>query len=224
MRDQERDPGQEPKDGGEVDKVAKDRLGIVCDVHESGAAEESGNGQGRNGYTALVRPAEDLGSVTLLGKSVNRAGCNVQIRVGSTKGEEQDARIQNPGQMLDAGKFDGKHKRRGGGTGPGTVGEGKIRRVVGNEHAQEKDGQAVEEQDAVEGELDRTGDGLAGVLCLADGDTNQLRTEIGEDGVDQRSPEAEEFALVTGAIGGFKGSGVLVVLEASRWAWTGTHG
>lgn len=37
---QERDPGQESEDGGQVDKVAEDSLGVVCNVHKSSAAEE----------------------------------------------------------------------------------------------------------------------------------------------------------------------------------------
>lgn len=79
MRDEQRDPGQETEDGGEVDKVAKDNRGCRCGVHESSAAEERRDGQSWYGATALVSPLEDLWGVTLLSKTIDGTRGNVQI-------------------------------------------------------------------------------------------------------------------------------------------------
>jgi hypothetical protein len=46
--------------------------------------------------------------------------------------------------------------------------------VVRNEHAQEEHAEAVEEQDPVEGELDRARDSLTRVLRLANRYTNEF--------------------------------------------------
>jgi hypothetical protein len=40
VRDEERNPGKETKNGGQVHKVAKDNFSVVSGVHESGAAKE----------------------------------------------------------------------------------------------------------------------------------------------------------------------------------------
>jgi hypothetical protein len=66
----------------------------------------------------------------------------------------------------------------GGGSGRalGLGGEGQILGVVGDQHADEKNTEDVEDDDSPEGKLDGLGDGLAGVLGLSDGNTNQLGT------------------------------------------------
>lgn len=45
---------------------------------------------------------------------------------------------------------------------------------MGDEHAKEKDAEAVEKEDPVEGELDGTGDGLARVLCFSNCYTDEF--------------------------------------------------
>lgn len=56
---------------------------------------------------------------------------------------------------------------------------------------------------------------LAGVLCLANGHTNELGTEVGEDSVDQRAPETIEFASIAGSNVWPERARILVVLETS---------
>lgn len=222
VRYQKRDPGQETKNGGKVDKVAENNLGVICGVHEGGAAEQGRDTQSWNGHTSLVSPAEDLGSVALLGETVKGTGSNVQIRVGGTEGEEEDTGVQDGREVLDAGDLDGDNKRRGGRTSGCAVSEGELLGVVGDKHAEEEDGQAVEEQDPVEGELDGAGNGLARVLRLTDGHTNQLGTKVGEDGVDQGAPKTVEFASAAFSVGRLKCTRVLVVLETGSRARTST--
>ena len=194
MRNQQRDPRQESEDGGQIDKVAKHRLCVICSIHKSSAAEECGDGQSGNRYTTLVGPLEDLGGMALDGQSVDGTGGNVQVRVGSAEGEEQNGGIDNGGKVRNLGELDGNDKGRGRSTGGGLVSECQVRGVVGNKHSQEEDGKAVEEQDPVEGKLDGARDSLAWVLGLANSDSDELSSKVGKNGVDQRAPETVEFA------------------------------
>ena len=176
MGNEQRDPGQQTEDGGKVDKVPENGLGVVRGVHEGGAAEERRDRKSRNGDTALVGPPEDLGSVTLLGQTVDCTGSNVQIGVRGTKGEDQDTGVENIGESLDACKLDGDDEGRGRRTSPSLGRKRKLLRVLGDKHTQEEDREAIEEQDSVEGKLDSTGNSLAGVLRFADSDTDKLST------------------------------------------------
>ncbi len=96
--------------------------------------------------------------------------------------------------MLDSSNLDRHDEGRGGRTCTSTDGKCKLLGVVGNNHAQEEDGKAVEEQDPVEGELDSARDCLAWVLRLADSYSNQLSTKVGKNGIDQGSPKAVELS------------------------------
>jgi hypothetical protein len=205
-------------------KVAENDRGVVGCIHKGSAAEERGEGQSRDRHTALVGPLEDPRRMAFLSKTEQRTGGDVQIRVGSAEGEEENAGVENVGQCLDASKPDGDNKGRSRCLGTGLVdSECKFGGVVGNEHAQEENGEAVEEEDSVEGELDGARNRLAGVLCLSDSDTDQFRTEIGEDSVDEGAPETVEFACRAGAFVRLERSRVLVVLESSRVAGTGAN-
>lgn len=126
--------------------------------------------------------------------------------------------------MGDLGKLDGDDEWRGGSTGCGLVGKGQVFGVVRYDHPQEENGQAVEEENSVEGKLDGARDGLARVLGLSDGDTDELSTQIGKNRVDQRAPESVEFACIARGYIRLESTGIVVVLEASRWARSGSNG
>jgi hypothetical protein len=216
VRNEQRDPGQQTEDGGEVDKVSENGLGVVGGVHEGGAAKQRRDRESRNRDTALVGPPEDLGSVTLLGQAVDCTGSDVQIGIGGTEGEDQDTGVEDIGESLDACKLDGDDEGRGRRTSPSLGRKRKLWRVVGDKHAQEEDREAVKEQDSVEGKLDRTGNSLAGVLRLADSDTDKLSTQVGKDGVDQRAPETVKPASVTLGNVFLESAGFRVVLEGQK--------
>lgn len=116
--------------------------------------------------------------------------------------------------MGDFGVLDSDHEGRSGSVGTGADRPCKLLVVIWNQHAEEEDAEAVEEQDPVEGELDRARDGLARVLSLADSDTDKLSAEIGEDGIDERAPKSEEHASASCPFIFPESSGVAVVLEA----------
>ena len=223
MRNEQRDPGQQTEDGGEVDKVSENGLGVVGGVHKGGAAEQRRDRESGNGDTALVGPPEDLGSVTLLGQAVDCTGSDVQIGIGGTEGEDQDTGVEDIGESLDACKLDGDDEGRGRSTSPSLRRKRKLWRVVRDKHAQEEDREAVEEQDSVEGKLDSTGNSLAGVLRLADSDTDKLSTQVGKDGVDQRAPETVKPASVTLGNVWLECAGFRVVLESSCIAGSTTN-
>jgi hypothetical protein len=224
MRYQKRNPGQESKDGGQIDKVAKDGFGVVCHIHEGSAAEQCRNSQRRDRNSSLVGPKEDLRGVTLDGESIDGTGGNVQIRVGSTECEEQDAGVDDGRKVGNLGNLDGNNKGRGRSTSGGLVGKGKLLGVVRYNHAQEENGQTVEEENPVKGELDGAWNSLARILCFTNSDTDKLSTEVGEDGIDQGAPEAIKFALTSGSNVWFEGTRIVVVLEASCRARTGADG
>ena len=215
MRHQKRNPRQQSENGGEVDEVTENYLSIICGVHESSAAEKSGDGQSRYRHTTLISPEKDLRGMAFDSKTVDRTGSNVKIRVGSAEGEEQDAGVDDSGEDRNIRKLDGDDERRSGSTGSSLVCERQLLGIVGNNHAQEEDRQAVEEQDPVEGKLNGARDGLARVLGFSNGNTDKFSTEVGEDGVDQGTPESVEFTSRATSDEWLERTGVIVVLEAS---------
>ncbi|GKT46287.1 uncharacterized protein ColSpa_06468 [Colletotrichum spaethianum] len=194
--DKDRDPGQQTEDGSQVDEVAEDSLGVVGDVHEGQQREEGREAESVDRDATLVGALEDGGGRAIRRQSVEGTAGDVQIRVGRGEDEDADAGVDDVGDDLDTCKLGSDDERRSGGTGLGLVGESEVRGVVGNQHADEKNTQAVEEQDTVEGQLDRTGDGLAGVLGFGDSDTDKLSAQVGEGGVDHARPETEETARI----------------------------
>ncbi|KAI6764611.1 hypothetical protein HG531_012498 [Fusarium graminearum] len=165
------DPGQETEDGGQVDKVAKDLCGVVGDVHEGEQTERSRHAEGVDGNTVL-------------------------IRVGGGKDKDADTGVDDVGDDADACDGTSNDKGRGRSTGLGRGGKGKLLGVVWDDHADEEDGETVEEEDSVKCELDGAGDGLARVLGLGDCDTDEFGSEVGKGSVDHAGPEAEESSSV----------------------------
>lgn len=93
---------------------------------------------------------------------------------------------------VDVCQFDSDNKGRRGSAGRGLVGEGKLRVVERHDHADEEDADDVENDDSVEGKLDRTRDGLPGILGFSDSHTNQLSSQEGKGRRDQRGVEIGE--------------------------------
>lgn len=69
----------------------------------------------------------------------------------------------------------------------------KVWVVVGNEKANEENGQDEEEDDTVEGLLDGCRDSLARVASFTSGNTNKLSSLVGETGLNQNGPETNEL-------------------------------
>ena len=103
---------------------------------------------------------------------------------------------------LDASKLSGNDERRGSSRGVGLrVGESELLGVVGDDHADEEDAEAVEEENSVEGELDGLGDRTTRVLGLASSHTNEFGSEVSESSVDHDGPETKESLHIRGGRG-----------------------
>lgn len=115
--------------------------------------------------------------------------------------------------MRDAAELDGDDEGTRGGAGGRLGSVHEFLGVVGDEHAEEEDGEDVEEDDTVECQLNCAGDSLSRVLGLADSHTDELGAEIGEGCADEGRPETEEAASVAGVHVGSEGAGALPVAE-----------
>lgn len=217
VRNQNRDPGKDTKDGDEVDEVGEDDLGGGRNVEVSEEAESGGETQSVDWDTTAISTGEDSWSVTLNSKTVESTGGNVEIGVGGGEDENQDTGVENTWKGLDAGSLDGDDEW--GSSSRSTLGSGgdgglEIWVVVWQDHSEEEDQDDVEEEDTVEGKANGLWNDLAWILSLTDGDTDQLNTEVGEDGSGQSSPESEEATSRSGGDVLLERSWVLPVAEA----------
>lgn len=211
---EDRDPGHETEDGGEVDKVTENLGRVVGNVHVGQETERSRHGKGVDGNTVLVSLLEDSRGRTVGSKTVEGTASNVQVRVGGGEDEDADTSVDDVREDLDTGDIGSDDEWRGRSTGLGLGGKGKLPRVVGDDHSDEEDGETVEEEDSVEGELDGAGHGLAGVLSLSDRYTDELSSKVGKCSVDHAGPETEESSSV--ASHDIRLEGAVSVSEAQR--------
>src|SRR5690606_31559008 len=96
---------------------------------------------------------------------------NIEIGVAGGEDKDKDTSVENPGKIFNSRELDGDDEWRGSSRIGSRRGEGKLLRVVWHQHTEEKDREAVEEEDTVEGEFDGAWNGLTWVLGFADGDT-----------------------------------------------------
>ena len=104
------------------------------------------------------------------------AGISGAVSPSKVCGGEDEGYVQKAGKGADAALDDGDYKRGSGRPGRLLGGEGQALGIVGDEHADEEDGQDVEDDDAPEGQLDGLGDNFSRILCFTDGHTHKLCT------------------------------------------------
>lgn len=97
VRHQDGDPGQDAEDGDQVDEIIEYFLRIICNVEEGDQGDESRETKSIDGHPAAVGAGEDGERVTLLGKTVQCTGGNVEIAVGGGEDEKQDTGVDEPG-------------------------------------------------------------------------------------------------------------------------------
>lgn len=217
--DEDGDPGHQTKDGGEVDEVAEDLLGIVGYVHESQTSEQSREHQGRVWDTTAVGSSEDGRRRLVGGEAVEGTAGNVEIRVGGGEDENENTGVDETGEGLDTGERGSDDKGTGGSGGSvgggALVGKSELLGIIGNNHSDQEDTEAVENENTVECQLDGLGDRATRVLGFTGSDTNELSSQVGESGIDHNRPESHELASCTGyAKGCVEGSWVVPVAEA----------
>lgn len=97
VRHQNGNPGQDAEDGDQVDEIVKHLLRIIRNVQKGYKRNEGRETKGIYGNPAAVGACEDGMRITLLGKTVEGAGGNVEIAVGSGEDEEQNTGVDKPG-------------------------------------------------------------------------------------------------------------------------------
>lgn len=222
--DKDGDPGKDTEDGDHVDKVAKYNLGVGGDVHVGEETEKRRSSKSVDWDTTLIGSGEDSWGLSFLCEAEDGTGGNIEIRVASGEDEDENTGVENSWKVLDSGELDGDDEWRGGSRVGSSVGKGEILGIVWYEHAEEEDGENVEEEDTVEGELDGAWDGLAWVLSLSNSDTDQFSTEVGKGGSDHSGPDGNEATSMAFLEIWLDWSWVLPVLE-SLWfgiIWSST--
>lgn len=123
------------------------------------------------------------------------------------------------------------HKWRCSSRALGLGSESQVLGVIRNQHANEENTENVEHDDSPEGELDGLGNGLSGVLGLANGHTNKFSTynelaqvidarmnaltEEGKGGLHHGRPERKELAEVSLDIFVIEGTRAFPIPETS---------
>lgn len=160
---------------------------------------------------------ERISGLALIGVACGRGDTdsNVKIRVCRTEDEEQNASVQDARQDVDTRDPDRCDK--GGRSGRRFGAGSSLQRiaVVWNAHAEQNDAGDVEDADTPERELDGAWDVATRVLCFADSHTDQLRSEVRENGGDHALPHRCEASQGSGSHVFSEGSRVVPVAEAT---------
>ena len=156
---------------------------------EGGAKDES-----RVGNTQAVDLLENDWSFSFNGKTVESTRADVQVGVGSAQDEDEDGTIDNVVEDFDTDQSGSNDE--GGGSSPGLLGICDKEGGVGSRDDETNDENTtnIEDQDTPKGSPDGDGDVFPGILSLADGDTNELGSHVGEESVDESRPETKEYS------------------------------
>lgn len=213
VADQDGDPVQRAEDGDQRDEVAKHGARVLVDVHEAQRDEERRERHRGHGHAARVGLVEDARRLPLGGQRPDGPRGEVDVRVGRRDGEDEQEGVDDAVELADAGDLGGDDKGRRGAARAGRADEARV--VVGHRHAQADDAGDVEEADAQQRLAHGARHVLARVGRLAKGDADELRAEVGEGGLDDGGPDAEEAAEVALLQVLVEGARVLPVGKAS---------
>lgn len=127
--------------------------------------------------------------------------------------------------MLDATLLDSNNERRSGSSTSLTSADSVLQwlGVEWQEHTEEEDEDDIEEEDTVEGELDGTWNNTSWVGSLSNGDTDQLGTQIREDGGCHGTPSGKETTSSALHEVWVESTWVFPVLETSSGQWSTTR-
>ncbi|GKT53638.1 LOW QUALITY PROTEIN: hypothetical protein ColTof3_00977 [Colletotrichum tofieldiae] len=181
--------GEEPgKDGAAVGRLAD----------EGEQTKGNLNQDAPDGATMLIDVGEEARGHAALGHGLHGAGGAEGAAVGDGDDGDGDDGVEDGGQDLDAGVLDREHE--GGGLCVGARGAHEARVVGGDNEAENKKVDDVEEGDAPKDLLAGHGDGLARVGRLGGGEADELCAAKGEGCNDEDTGEAVE-ACVRVALG-----------------------
>lgn len=197
VADEDRDPVQGAEHSDQGDEVSKDRGGILGHVHEAQCDEQRRDGHRGDGDTALVGLVEDGRGLAVLGQGPDGPRGEVDVRVSGGDGEDEQEGVDDAVQLAntrDLGRDD--EGGRGAARSLGRVAD-EPRVVIRDRHAQADDAGDVEEDDTQQCLPHSAGHVLARVGSLAECDTDQLGTEVGEGGLHDGGPHTKEAAQVS---------------------------
>lgn len=189
--DEDGDPGDEDAGGGEADEPVKGGEGAAGQAHEAEEHKDGKQGDAGVGDAPGGGAEEDGGGLLLEGEGVEHAGAGEEGLVGRGPGRGYEHGVDDGGYGGQVGGLGGDDK---GALGDGAAAAGEALVVAGDEHADDEDGEHVEEHDADKDVLAGGGDGLARVARLGAGHGDGLDAGKGEDGRRHDAPVAEEVS------------------------------
>lgn len=110
-------PGQETGSGSQTSKVVEDSTGVRLQTHVRQRAESSREKERDPRNTVLRGLGEDLGSLTVQGKTVESSRAGVQVGGGSRPSRSQETRVDDRRKSLDSGSLNSDDKGRLGSVG-----------------------------------------------------------------------------------------------------------
>jgi len=190
-------PGDEPRDGRDIEQPVEDGGAIIREIKEAQKAKGCRTNDRDIWHSALGCPCENLRGRTFGSEANENAAAGVDIGVCSGKDDEEKDRIDKTGKGANACEFCGDDKGRGRGVGSG-VEETWV--VVWDKKSDEEYAEDEEEEDSVECLSDCGGDSFAGILSLTSSDGNQFGALIGEASLDQHGPESNKLGEGSGGV------------------------
>lgn len=192
VADEDRDPVQRTKHSDQRDEVPEDRGSVLGHVHEAERDEQRRDRDRSDWDAVLVGLVEDRRRLAVLSQRPDGPRGEVDVRVGGGDGEDEQEGVDDAVQLADTRDL-GRDDEGGRGTARalGRVAD-EPRVVVRDCHAQADDTGDVEEDDTHKCLPHGTGDVLARVGCLAERNTDQLGTEVGEGCLHDGGPDTEE--------------------------------
>ncbi len=209
--DEDGDPGDEDAGGGEADEPVKGSEGAARQAHEAEEHEDGVEGDAGVGHAPGRGAEEDGGRLLLEGEGVEHARARQQRLVGRGPGRRDEHGVDDG---RDGGQVGGLRGNDKGALRDGAAAAAVEARVVaGDEHADDEDGEHVEEHDADKDVFAGRGDGLARVARLGARHCDGLDAGKGKDGRRHDAPVAEEFPPVARGNVLDEGAGLAPVLE-----------
>ena len=162
------------------------------DVEVDNEGESGTKDEGRVGNTHAVDPLKDTWSFSIDRKTVESTRANVEVGVGGTQHEDEDNTVDNVIEGFDTYKSGGDNEGRGGSSNLLGVGDEKRGICSRDDETNNENTTDIEDQDTPEGSPDGDWDILSGILCLANGDTDELGSHVGEKSVNKSGPKTKE--------------------------------
>lgn len=208
-------PGEQGSKTRKGEKPVEDERAISIQVDVCKGAEGHDKDDGEERATGAINVSEDLGSISLLGKSSQCAGATIDTRHTNGHDGNQDDDVHEAVEALETGIFADEHERRSIDIDE-RIGTEKVFIIRADEKTNKGEADDIEEGDTPEDLSDSTGQVLEGILGLGRSKTNQLGSAEGKGGRDEDGAETlEAIAERSGVIPG--ASTPVFIVDARGW-------